>query len=158
MIRPTLRLCVLLLLCAWLPASPAQTPAKVAEVRIEHVGPASVSDELIRAHIRVRPGDPYLPGASSDDIHNLYATGFFFNIRVGANPTPQGIVVTYFVQGKPRLVGITFKGNKKYSVAKLTKKLSSKVGEPLDERKLFTDQQEILKLYQKAGYPRTQVK
>ena len=158
MIRVSLRLCVLLLLCAWLPASPAQTPTKVAEVRIEHVGPVSVSDELIRAHIRVKPGDAYLPGASSDDIHSLYATGFFYNIRVGAETTPKGIIVTYIVQAKLRLAEITFKGNKKYKVSKLTKKLSSKVGEPLDERKLFTDQQEILKLYQKAGYPRTQVK
>jgi outer membrane protein insertion porin family len=148
---------VLLLLSAWLPAGTAQTPNKVAEVKIEHVGPASVSDELIRAHIRVKPGDAYLPGASSDDIHNLYATGFFYNIRVGAEPTSKGVVVTYIVQAKPRLIGVIFKGNKKYSVAKLTKKLSSKVGEPLDERKLFTDKQEIFKLYQKAGYNRTVV-
>ena len=158
MIKPSLRLCVFLLLCAWLPASPAQNPTKVAEVKIEHVGPISVSDELIRAHIRVRPGDTYLPGASSDDIHNLYGTGFFYNIRVTADPTPQGVVVTYVVQGKPRLYAINFTGNKKYSVAKLSKKVTSKVGEPMDERKLFTDQQEIFKLYQKSGYPRTEVK
>jgi len=158
MIKPSLRLCVFLLLCAWLPASPAQNPTKVAEVKIEHVGPVSVSDELIRAHIRVKPGDTYLPGASSDDIHSLYATGFFLNIRVGAEPTPQGVVVTYILQGKPRLYAITFTGNKKYTVAKLSKKVTSKVGEPLDERKLFTDQQEIFKLYQKSGYPRTTVK
>ncbi len=155
MIRPSLRLCVLLLLCAWLPASPAQTLSRVAEVKIQHVGPVSVSDELIRAHIRVKKGDAYLPGASSDDIHNLYATGFFLNIHVGAESTPQGYVVTYIVQAKPRLAGILFQGNKRYSVSKLSKKVTSKVGEPLDERKLFTDTQEILKLYQKAGYPQT---
>ncbi len=154
----SLRLCVLLLLWAWVPASTAQTPTKVTEVKIEHVGPVSVSDELIRAHIRVKPGDLYLPGASTDDIHSLYGTGFFYNIRVADERTPNGVVVTYIVQGKPRLAEVFFKGNKKYSVAKLTKKLSSKVGEPLDERKVFTDQQEIFKLYQKAGYPRTVVK
>ncbi|MGA2866005.1 MAG: outer membrane protein assembly factor BamA [Verrucomicrobiota bacterium] len=156
--KPALRLCLLLLLCAWWPAASAQTPNQVAQVRIEHRGPASVSDELIRAHIRVKPGEPYLPGASSDDIHNLYATGFFQNIRVAAEVTPQGVVVTYIVQAKPSLVEIKFQGNKKYSFAKLMKKVSSKVGEPFDERKLFTDTQEILKLYQKAGYPRTEVK
>ena len=158
--RFSLRLCVLLLLCAGLPASRAQTPANtVAEVRIAPVGPVTVSDELIRAHIRVKPGDPYVPGSSvtSDDINSLYSTGFFYNIRVTAEPTPKGLVLTYVVQAKPRIKLIKFEGNKRYRVAKLTKKLSSKVGEPLDERKLFTDQQEILKLYQKAGYPRTQV-
>ena len=55
-----------------------------------------------------------MPGASSDDIHSLYATGFFLNIRVGADPTPKGYVVTYIVQAKPRLAAINFTGNKKY--------------------------------------------
>ena len=39
----------------------------------------------------------------------------------------------------------------------MRKKLASKVGEPLDERKLFTDSQDIQKKYQQAGYPRTVV-
>lgn len=156
--KPTLRLCGLLLLCAWLPAAWGQLSTKVAEVKIEHRGPPSVSDELVRAHIRVKPGDPYAPGAADDDVRNLYATGFFLNIRVGAEMTPQGVVLTYLVQGKPRVVDIKFHGNKRFTVAKLMKKVSSKVGEPLEERKLFTDEQEILKLYQKKGYPRTEVK
>ena len=154
-----LRLCGLLLLCAWLPSASAQLAApKVAQVKIEHRGPVSVSDELIRANIRVKPGDTYIHGVADDDMRNLYATGFFLNIRVAADQTPQGVVVTYIVQGKPRLVNIKFQGNKRYSVSKLSKKVSTKVGEPLDERKLFTDTQEILKMYQKAGYPQTQVK
>ena len=47
---------------------------KVAKVEIEHVGPQSVSDELIRANIRVKPGDPYLRAAIDEDIRTLYAT------------------------------------------------------------------------------------
>ena len=70
----------------------------------------------------------------------------------------DGVVITYIVQAKPRLTDIKFHGNTKYSNGKLGKKLTSKVGEPLDERKLFTDSQEIQKMYQKAGYPGTQVK
>ncbi len=161
MIKPSLRLCLLLLLCAWLPSAPAQLASdKVADVKIQHVGPATVSDELIRAHIRVKKGDTYLRAASSDDIHNLYATGFFQDIRVSAAPAtqPGWVVITYIVQAKPRLVDIRYEGNKRYSVAKLSKKVTSKVGEPMDERKLFNDTQEILKLYQKAGYPRTLVR
>ena len=40
----------------------------------------------------------------------------------------------------------------------MLKKVSSKTGEPLNERKLFTDAEEIKKLYQKSGYQRTEVK
>ncbi len=49
-------------------------------------------------------------------------------------------------------------GNKKISLSKIKKKITSKVGEPLDERKLFTDSRAIYELYQKKGYPKTQVK
>ena len=77
----------------------------------------------------------------------------FYNIQVAADDTTDGMVLTYMVQGKPRLTDIKFQGNKKFSDTKLLKKITSKVGEPLDERKLFTDTQEIQKLYQKAGYP-----
>ena len=154
-----LRLTVLLLLCAWVSATGfAQERPKITQVKIEHIGPASVSDELVRANIRVKPGDPFLAAATDDDVRNLYATGFFYNVRVKADPAAGGIVLTYVVQGKPRLVQINFQGNVKYSSAKLGRKISSKAGDLWDERKLFTDEQEILKMYQKSGHPQTKVK
>jgi outer membrane protein insertion porin family len=154
-----LRLCGVLLLLAFAPVAWAQLPAsKIAKVEIQHVGPVSVGDELIRANIRVKPGDPYLPPAVDDDVRNLYATGLFYNVRVSASNTPDGIVLTYVVQGNPRLTEIKFSGNKKFNDAKLRKTTTAKVGEPFNERKLFTDAQEIQKLYQKKGYPRTEVK
>ncbi|HWH71735.1 MAG TPA: POTRA domain-containing protein, partial [Candidatus Sulfotelmatobacter sp.] len=154
-----LRLCgVLLLLGCLAPAWAQLGPSKVAKVDIKHVGPASVSDSLIRANIRVKPGDSYLPGTVDEDVRNLYATGLFYNIRVSADTTPEGVALTYIVQGNPRLTDIRFQGNTKFKNAKLLKTITSKTGEPFNERKLFTDTQEIQKLYQKKGYPRTQVK
>ena len=61
--RLLLRLCGLLLLFAWLPAGWAQLAApKVVRIKIKHIGPPAASDELIRSNLRVKPGDPYLPG------------------------------------------------------------------------------------------------
>jgi outer membrane protein insertion porin family len=159
MMKLLFRLWVVWLLLATLPTCWGQLPSgKIARIDIKHVGPPAVSDELIRANIRVKPGDPYLAAAVDDDVRNLYETGFFYNIRVAAENTAAGVVLTYVVQAKPRLVEIRFKGNVKFSDTKLRKKLTSKVGEPLDERKLFTDTQEIQKAYQKSGYPRSEVK
>lgn len=158
-----LRLCGLVLLLAWLPAwGQLGAPIKVAKIEIKHVGPQSVSDELIRSHIRVKPGDEYqspvaLQTATDDDVRSLYGTGFFYNLQVAQRSTDEGLVLTYIVQGNPRIIEIRFHGNKKYKTPKLEKLISSKVGEPFNERKLFTDKQDILKKYQKAGYPRTEV-
>src|SRR5438552_10916638 len=130
------RLWGLCLLFVLLPVAWGQlSPFTISKVEIEHRGPPAVSDELIRANIRVKAGDPYLPSAVDDDVRNLYSTGFFYNIRVGASNSAGGMVLTYILQGKPRLMEIKFQGNKKYTDAKLRKKLASKVGEPLDERK-----------------------
>lgn len=137
----------------------AQDPAplSVEKIVIRHVGPASVSDDLVRANIRVKAGDPFTRLSVDDDVKNLYGTGYFYNIRVGEERGPQGVTLTYTLQSKPVITEIRFTGNKKYSVGKLRRKVTSKVGEPMDERKLFNDAQEIQKLYQKAGLQKTRV-
>ena len=95
----------LLLLCAWLPAGWAQfaAPLKVYRIEIKPIGPPATSDELIRSNLRVKVGDPYLRAAVDDDVRTLYGTGFFYNIQVAADDTPNGVILTYKVQGKPRL-------------------------------------------------------
>jgi len=130
----------------------------VEKIVIQHIGPPAASDDLIKANIKTKPGDPYVRANIDEDVRTLYSTGYFYNIRVGEEKSDQGVVVTYFLQGKPVLTEIQFSGNKKYSRSKLLKKISSKTGQPLDEHKLFSDTKEILKMYQKAGMQKTQVK
>ena len=91
----------------------ADCSPKVAKINIKHIGPPAASDELIRSNLRVKAGDEYLRTAVDDDVRNLYATGFLYNIQVDAEETPAGVVLTYKVQGKPRLTAITFHGNTK---------------------------------------------
>ncbi len=137
-------------------AAPASVD--VARIEIKHLGPPATSEEFIRAQMRVKPGRPYNPAATDDDIKNLYATGLFSNIRVTDELTPEGVVLTYSLQGRSRLTQILYQGNERLSVGKLRKKVTSKPGDPVDQRKLFNDTREILKLYEKKGYPGTQVK
>ncbi len=174
---------VLVSLCGWwlsaVPTAHAQTV--VSKIIITNVGPQEVSRDLIRANMRVREGEKYNRMLIDDDIRNLYATGYFMEVRVLEEPTPEGIVLTYALKGRPTLTEILFEGNKKYSRKKLLKKISadfsppsarkradtvsppktkmeSMIGKPLDERKIFFFTQEIKKLYQKKGYPGTEVK
>ena len=130
----------------------------MAQIVITNIGPQSVSDELIRANIHIKAGDTYVRNSVDQDVLNLYATGFFYNIRVADQLTDQGVILTYMLEGKLRLTGINFEGNTKFGNSKLLKKVSSKIGEPLDERKLFNDSQAIEKQYEKSGYTHTKVK
>src|SRR5436190_21981067 len=124
------RLCGVLLLLALLPNAQAQpSSSKVSRIEIKHIGPAAVSDDLIRANIRVKSGDPYLPTAIDDDVRNLYAPGLFYNVRVGQEMTRDGVVLTYAVQGNPKLTEIKLQRNKKLTEPKFRKKLTSNAGE-----------------------------
>lgn len=136
---------------------PAPAPVTVLKIVVTNVGPQTVSTALTKANIRVKEGDAYNRSSIDDDVRNLYATGYFLNIRVAEERSPEGVNLIYVLQGKPKLTDIVLVGNKKISTSKLKKKLTSKIGEPLDERKLFADAQEIKKLYQKKGYPQTTV-
>ena len=136
----------------------AQSPSQVRSVELNQVGPQQVSEPLIRANIRVKPGDTFSRVAIDDDVRNLYNTGYFYNIRIVEEQTPTGVVLTYVLVSKPRVTAIKFTGNTKYDEKDLQKVVKSKVGEPLDERRLFADAQEIKKKYQNAGFPRTDVK
>ena len=52
---------------------PAQfSSAKVARIEIKHVGPRAASDDLVRANIRVKPGDPYLRAATLAGCFSLW--------------------------------------------------------------------------------------
>src|SRR4051794_2045287 len=107
-----LRLCGLLLVLAVLPSAWGQASSlKVSKIDIKHIGPPPVSDELIRANIRTKPGQSYptllaISSSIDDDIHNLYATGQFYHIRVARELTADGVALTYVVQGNPRLTAI----------------------------------------------------
>ena len=150
------QICAVLIACLHLSAF-AQEVTTVQKVVIVHVGPATVSDDLIRANMRVKEGAAFSQDAVDADVQSLHKTGFFQNIRVGQERDARGVTLTYRLQSKPVLTEIRFSGNKKYRASKLRKKLTSKVGEPLDQLKLFNDSQEILKMYQKAGLQKTEV-
>jgi len=147
----------LLLGCAQVAWAQAAGP-KVDRVDISYVGPTNVSEQFIRANISLKAGDSYRPNVTENDVHSLYGTGQFNTIYVLATNDNSALIVTYIVQARLRITDVKITGNKELSASKIRKKITVKVGEPLDEQKLFTDVQEIKKLYEKYGYPETQVK
>ena len=131
---------------------------KIDRVDIKFVGPSSISEDFIRSNLRLKAGTTYIPGQTQDDVHSLYGTGQFYNIRVSVDQADDGVILTYLVQVRPRVTEIKLDGNKKLSDSKLKKKVTIKVGDALDEQKVFSDVQEMKKLYEKSGYSDTKVK
>jgi outer membrane protein assembly factor BamA len=122
----------------------AQSGTEVYKVTIRHVGPPAVSDSLILANIRIEVGSTYNRTAIDDDLQNLLATGYFYNVNVLSDyDITQGYHLIYLVQGFPTVTDIRFAGNTKYRDSKLLKTISSRVGQPMNEFRLFADRQAI---------------
>jgi outer membrane protein insertion porin family len=156
--RIRLALCIASMLLAGLSSGEAQTATpRIHNILIRNVGPPAVSDDYIRANIRAKIGEPFSRLVVDEDIKNLYATGYFFKIQAGEETAADGLDLTYVLQAKPLITDIKIVGNKKMSLKKLKKKITSKVGQPLDERKTFDDAQAMKDLYEKAGYQKTTV-
>src|ERR1017187_10446532 len=79
---------------------------------------------------------------------------FFFSLESFNFLFPSNLISVV----RPRITEIKFEGNKKLNDSKLKKKITFKVGEALDEQKVFTDVQEMKKLYEKNGLADTTVK
>ena len=89
-----IRLIGICLLLGWAPLVWSQTAGpKIDRVDIKYVGPATVSEQFIRSHIRTKAGDVYQSGLTEEDIRALYTTGQFYNIRIAVDPAAGGGVV-----------------------------------------------------------------
>src|SRR5208282_6086639 len=125
-----LLLWVLLLACP--AALHAQTPqSRISKIVIRHVGPPAVSDEFIRENIRSKAGEVFARATVDEDVKSLWATGYFFKVLSDVESTPDGLILTFRVQGKPILTDIKIVGNKLMKLKKLKKKITSKEGQPL---------------------------
>ena len=110
---------------------------KIDRVDIKYVGPASVSEQFIRSNIRAQ-GRRHLPVPAAPRTTSMRSTrpGNFTTSALSVDQaTDGGVVLTYIVQVRPRLTEIKIEGNKKLSDSKIRKKITVKVGDPLDEQK-----------------------
>jgi outer membrane protein assembly factor BamA len=81
----------------------AQSPGRVKKVQIEQVGPQAVSEPLVRANIRVKEGDNVSQSALQNDVQNLMATGYFYDIKIVQDSAPDGVTLTYVLVNKMRV-------------------------------------------------------
>ncbi|MES2307261.1 MAG: outer membrane protein assembly factor BamA, partial [Verrucomicrobiota bacterium] len=134
-----------------------QQGPSVKEIQIEYVGPKSVNRSVILSNMRTTIGQPYSPAAVEEDIRNLYATGFFTNLRITDEPLGDGVKVVVIVQPKPLIKEIVINGAKKLDEKRVRKEVKSKVGDALSEQQISEDSDKIKELYRNKGFSRAEI-
>jgi outer membrane protein insertion porin family len=138
------------------PAQRQQSPI-VRQIEIQYAGPATLSRQRILSNMKTTVGQPYSELTVEDDVRSLYATGLVTNVRIYGEPLPDGVKVIVVVQTRVTLTEVIIQGNQIVKAKRLRRELNLKTGTPLDEQSLETARQKLVELYQKRGYPDTDV-
>ena len=96
------------------PADQSGPPHYIIQ-RIEFIGNRRVQKDTLMARIFSRPGDPYSEEAVRRDFQALWNTQFFEDVRLEVEDSPDdpnAKVVVFYVQERPVIRRIEYKGNK----------------------------------------------
>src|ERR1700690_1450717 len=98
-------------------AMPQQTPGGQQYIiqRIEFIGNRRIQRDTLLARIFSRPGDPYNDDAVRRDFQALWNTQFFEDVRLEVEDSPNdpnGKIIVFYVQERPIIRRIEYKGNK----------------------------------------------
>src|SRR3984893_16358471 len=138
------------------PAQRQQSPI-VRQIEIQYAGPATLSRQRILSNMKTTVGQPYSELTVEDDVRSLYATGLVTNVRIYGEPLPDGVKVIVVVQTRVTLTEVAIQGNEVIKTKRIRKELNLKTGSPLDEQALEQARQKVVEMYQKRGYPDTDV-
>ena len=128
---------------------------KVSDVEI--VGNKRIESDAIKMIIKTKPGDIYLSKSLSDDLKAVFAMGYFDDIRIEAEDTPDGKKIIFRVKEKPTIRVIRFKGNKVFKDDKIKENLTIKTGSILNPFKIRRNIGRIEELYKEKNYHNVKV-
>ncbi|MCG8589337.1 MAG: outer membrane protein assembly factor BamA [Proteobacteria bacterium] len=131
-------------------SSPEAGGGQVAEIRIR--GHRRIEADAIRARIRTRAGEPLRPAQLSNDVREVFALGFFRDVRVFQEETPEGAILTFEVEENPVVRQISISGNDNLEGDKIREILTLTTGSTLDYPLLYENVARVAALYRAEGY------
>ena len=126
------------------------------EIRIE--GNQRVDSETIKSYLVTRVGDRFYAGRIRQDIKNIYAQGFFSDVRVEGEQTPEGVILIYRVVERPLVSEVEFTGNKAADEEEISEVITVAQYQVLDENQIKETEKAIKALYEKKGFYLVDVK
>jgi outer membrane protein insertion porin family len=103
----------LAILCCTAAPALAQSSSVISEIRV--IGNRRIPKETVLARVISHVGDNYDPATIERDFNSLWNTGYFEDVRIEKEDTPQGQILDIFVREKPTIREINYKGNNSVS-------------------------------------------
>lgn len=133
-------------------------PPTIRRLVINFTGLSNVNEEVARANMSLREGEPYDPVTVDRDIRSLYRSGLFEYIEARLAPVGESEVdVIFDIRPKFRISAITFEGNDRLSNRKLENEIEITVNQTLNEPRVKAAAEKIQELYLKKGFSQARV-
>ncbi|MEJ2182142.1 MAG: outer membrane protein assembly factor BamA [Nitrospirota bacterium] len=124
---------------------------------IEVRGLRRIEADAVRSHISQKVGAPLSTEAVSRDIKDIYAMGYFDDVRVEVEAFEGGVRLVYVVKEKPSIRRVTIFGNKEIEKSKLSERLTVTPGSLADVVLIQQNADALRAVYEEQGYPLTVV-
>lgn len=111
-----------------------------------------IEDDAIKLVLKSKEGDLYSPSALQKDLKRVYEMGYFSDVQIDSEDSPEGKKVALIVVERPVVNQIKIQGNKYIKTPDIQKALGIKLGRVLDQNQVRKDVKSIRKLYTDKGY------
>ena len=127
----------------------------VSEVLI--VGVTDNLKEIVSNTIKTQPGKTITRAQLQQDINDIFATGYFTNVRAVPEETTQGIRIQFVVEPNPVFRAVKIQNNQALPQEVVNQSFNEQYGKILNLKQLQTGVEKLNKWYQDNGYVLAQV-
>ncbi|UCD77433.1 MAG: outer membrane protein assembly factor BamA, partial [Desulfobacterales bacterium] len=122
-------------------------------VKIQIKGNNRIEEDAIRRVLKIQSGDVFNEKNISDELKSVYKMGYFDDIRVEAQTTADGKIITFVVTEKPTVRNISVEGNTwVFEDDEIKEELTLRKGSIVNINTIQNDMRRIEELYKEKNY------
>ena len=121
------------------------------------VGNNRIDSGAILRKIKTKPGDPYSPTALREDLKSIFAMGYFDDVQIESEDTPEGKKIIFRLKEKPVISAVRFTGINRLDEKEVAEAANISTGKILNPAELKKAADGIRALYKSKGYYNTTV-
>lgn len=135
-----------------LPPGEADKARGIPIVRIDVTGNRRVTKTDILSYLRLRVGQPFVPDTLTQDVRELWNSGYFDDIEVDLERLDEGVVLRFLVRERPAIATVVFEGNSEIDTEDLQGAVEVKDGTILSQPSVRRSVQKIRDMYAEKGF------
>jgi outer membrane protein insertion porin family len=135
-----------------IPPSEAEQASGLPIARIIVTGNRRITEDDVLAYLRQRPGQAFSPAALTQDVRELYGSGFFEDIEVDLERSDRGVVLRFAVRERPTISKVEYDGNSDMDADDFKEDVEVKAGTVLSQPAVQRSVQKIRDKYAEKGY------